>query len=89
MFDSPRRTDDPVPESCSARLRWRSSVWAIGLLVVALAVTTLLSAQRASAQLAGAKPTVVLVHGAWADASGWDGVAQRLRGEGFPVVTTT
>jgi pimeloyl-ACP methyl ester carboxylesterase len=64
-------------------------VWAIGLLVVALMVTTLLPAQRASAQLAGAKPTVVLVHGAWADASGWDGVAQRLRGEGFPVVTTT
>jgi pimeloyl-ACP methyl ester carboxylesterase len=30
-------------------------------------------------------PTVVLVHGAWADGSGWQGVYQRLRRDGFPV----
>jgi pimeloyl-ACP methyl ester carboxylesterase len=33
-----------------------------------------------------ALPTVVLVHGAWADSSGWDGVIDRLRQVGYPVV---
>ena len=32
------------------------------------------------------KPTVVLVHGAWADASSWDGVIEQLRHAGYPVV---
>lgn len=32
------------------------------------------------------KPTVVLVHGAFADASGWSAVAARLHRRGFPVV---
>ncbi|MBP0580410.1 alpha/beta hydrolase [Labrys sp. LIt4] len=33
-----------------------------------------------------AKPTVVLVHGAFADASSWNGVIQRLEKDGYPVV---
>ncbi|QLY28707.1 alpha/beta hydrolase [Nocardia huaxiensis] len=32
------------------------------------------------------KPTVVLVHGAFADASGWEQVAARLHRRGFPVI---
>ncbi|MEU9335549.1 alpha/beta hydrolase [Streptomyces sp. NPDC048290] len=32
------------------------------------------------------KPTVVLVHGAFADASGWNAVVKRLTEAGFPVV---
>ncbi|MGW2715038.1 alpha/beta fold hydrolase [Streptomyces sp. NPDC001356] len=32
------------------------------------------------------KPTVVLVHGAFADASSWNGVIERLRHAGYPVV---
>ncbi|MGW7575859.1 alpha/beta fold hydrolase [Streptomyces sp. NPDC054765] len=35
---------------------------------------------------AGAKPTVVLVHGAFADASGWNQVAGRLQRAGYTVV---
>ncbi|GAA3502856.1 alpha/beta hydrolase [Streptomyces prasinosporus] len=35
----------------------------------------------------GAKPTVVLVHGAWADASGWNEVIRSLQDRGYPVVT--
>ncbi|MBO9556018.1 alpha/beta hydrolase [Cellulomonas sp.] len=31
------------------------------------------------------KPTIVLVHGAFADASGWGGVITRLQAQGFPV----
>ena len=31
------------------------------------------------------KPTIVLVHGAWADGSGWNGVVSRLQRAGYPV----
>ncbi|MFE0604282.1 alpha/beta fold hydrolase [Streptomyces sp. NPDC058892] len=37
------------------------------------------------ADRAAPKPTVVLVHGAFADASGWNGTAARLRDQGFTV----
>lgn len=36
----------------------------------------------------GAKPTVVLVHGAWADASSWDDVITSLQVRGYPTVAT-
>lgn len=32
------------------------------------------------------KPTVVLVHGAFADSSSWDAVVSRLEGQGYPVI---
>jgi pimeloyl-ACP methyl ester carboxylesterase len=32
-----------------------------------------------------AKPSIVLVHGAWADSSSWDGVVSRLQHDGFKV----
>jgi pimeloyl-ACP methyl ester carboxylesterase len=35
---------------------------------------------------AGAKPTVVLVHGAFADGSSWNGVIERLQQQGYPVI---
>ncbi|MGO8212810.1 alpha/beta hydrolase, partial [Rhizobium ruizarguesonis] len=35
---------------------------------------------------AAEKPTVVLVHGAVADASSWNGVSTRLEKDGYPVV---
>ena len=31
------------------------------------------------------KPTIVLVHGAWADGSSWNAVSAELRGQGFTV----
>ena len=37
-------------------------------------------------QARSAKPTVVLVHGAWADATGWQHVIPLLEAQGFPVV---
>tara|TARA_R110001599_G_scaffold171353_1_gene362052 strand:- start:33700 stop:34512 length:813 start_codon:yes stop_codon:yes gene_type:complete len=33
------------------------------------------------------KPTIVLVHGAFADSSSWNGVVKKLHAEGFPVVS--
>jgi pimeloyl-ACP methyl ester carboxylesterase len=34
----------------------------------------------------GPKPTIVLIHGAFADASGWNGVIDLLRNDGYPVI---
>lgn len=34
----------------------------------------------------GSKPTIVLVHGAFADTSSWNGVVARLEKDGYPVV---
>ncbi|TQF01647.1 alpha/beta hydrolase [Kitasatospora acidiphila] len=40
----------------------------------------------ADPQSAADKPTIVLVHGAWADASSWNPVISRLEKAGYPVV---
>jgi pimeloyl-ACP methyl ester carboxylesterase len=42
-------------------------------------------AATASARTMTPKPTIVLVHGAFADSSGWNGVIDRLRRDGYPV----
>ena len=42
-------------------------------------------AQRAAAS--GARPTIVLVHGAWAGPSGWDEVVAGLRKDGYATAT--
>jgi len=34
-------------------------------------------------------PTIVLVHGAWADGSSWNAVSTELQGQGFTVLTPT
>ena len=57
------------------------------VLTAALAAACLLGPAVASPDArAAAKPTVVLVHGAFADASGWSGVISRLQEQGYPVV---
>ena len=58
------------------------------LAVLALAcvgVVAVTPADAAPPRPAAPKPTVVFVHGAFADSSGWDGVMQRLRKDGYPV----
>ena len=44
------------------------------------------AAAPSAAAAEGPKPTVVLVHGAFADASSWNGVVTRLQKQGYPVV---
>ena len=58
---------------------------AIAGLVIPL--SQIASARTAEAATAGdgPKPTIVLVHGAWADTSSWDGVIQRLQADGYTV----
>jgi pimeloyl-ACP methyl ester carboxylesterase len=59
------------------------------LTLLSAAVLLLSSASFAQASAksrsAAAKPTVVLVHGAWADGSSWDGVVALLQHEGYTV----
>ncbi|MGV9246176.1 alpha/beta fold hydrolase [Streptomyces sp. NPDC003710] len=53
----------------------------------ALAVCAVWAAPAEAADAAsGTKPTIVLVHGAFADASSWNGVVERLERQGYPVV---
>jgi pimeloyl-ACP methyl ester carboxylesterase len=50
------------------------------------APVTEVAAKPAALKPAAVKPTVVLVHGAWADASGWNAVTADLLAKGYPVV---
>jgi pimeloyl-ACP methyl ester carboxylesterase len=52
----------------------------------ATAATAATTARHApSSSAAAAKPTIVLVHGAWADSSSWNGVIERLQALGYTV----
>ena len=51
--------------------------------VLALLLTAVTPA--AASHPGGPKPTVVLVHGAWADGSSWAKVTRRLQDDGYPV----
>jgi pimeloyl-ACP methyl ester carboxylesterase len=52
-------------------------------LFAALAISGALASQ---AHAQSAKPTIVLVHGAFADASSWNGVIKILEKDGYPIV---
>ena len=63
--------------------------WKYVLAVCALAITTAIAATSASATIrhdVSPKPTIVLVHGAFADGSDWDAVIAGLQEQGYPVV---
>jgi pimeloyl-ACP methyl ester carboxylesterase len=68
-------------ESRPYRRRW--SVVAAAVLITAAVLPG--AAADASAAHNFTKPTVVLVHGAWADGSSWSGVVERLQHDGYPV----
>ncbi|ONI73994.1 alpha/beta hydrolase [Kribbella sp. ALI-6-A] len=55
-------------------------------LLLALALVFGVSGSATAAADHARKPTVVLVHGAFADASGWNDVARSLRRKGYPVL---
>ncbi|MFJ2374571.1 alpha/beta fold hydrolase [Streptomyces sp. NPDC087769] len=57
-----------------------------GVAVALLAVSVAPASAGKGSSSPGRKPTVVLVHGAFADSSSWNGVVKRLNREGYPVV---
>ncbi|WP_439379645.1 alpha/beta fold hydrolase [Amycolatopsis lexingtonensis] len=64
-------------------MRFRLSRVAVaGVAALALLATT---APATASATGGPKPTIVLVHGAWADSSSWAPVIERLRRDGYPV----
>jgi pimeloyl-ACP methyl ester carboxylesterase len=74
-----------MPASVNSRRSVLKSIAAVSGLAAAAAVApgTAAAAERLTGK---AKPTVVLVHGAWADGSSWNGVVERLQHDGY---TTT
>ena len=82
----------------AVRLTRPRLIIAIIAAVLAAATVLALSSQAAFARPdgpralhgnGGTKPVIVLVHGAWADASSWDGVIQRLQNDGYTAVSYT
>src|SRR4051812_918343 len=59
---------------------------AIAAVAIAALATTATSTVAAPAKTRQNQPTVVLVHGAFADASTWNGVIDRLQRDGYPVI---
>ncbi len=73
-------------------IRARSHLLGASLLAMILAVVGLLlpmsqlaSARTVTATSTGPKPSIVLVHGAWADSSSWNAVVTRLQHDGYTV----
>jgi pimeloyl-ACP methyl ester carboxylesterase len=69
--------------------RPRLLITAVISLLALIGITGLFGAAASaqpSASVRGAKPTVVLIHGAFADASGWAAVITRLQDRGYPVL---
>ncbi|MDX3237068.1 alpha/beta hydrolase [Streptomyces sp. ME03-5709C] len=59
---------------------------AAGVAALTLTATAPANAAKAAHHPQEKKPTVVLVHGAFADSSSWNGVVTRLKHAGYPVV---
>src|SRR5262249_12011096 len=69
----------------SVRLSRPTLLIALGLALVSLLALAGGSAGATSHDRGGAQPTIVLVHGDWADASSWTDVIKRLQRKGFTV----
>lgn len=67
------------------RLIIAAVIMAVAGLVIPLSQIASAGAAEAAPAGDGPKPTIVLVHGAWADTSSWDGVIQRLQADGYTV----
>jgi pimeloyl-ACP methyl ester carboxylesterase len=80
-MSSSRSSRVPFPSAVGLRLPQL-------VLLVAFAVLLAFSPQSSSAAAdsSSPKPTIVLVHGAWADGSSWHPVTQRLQGQGYTVL---
>jgi len=67
------------------RLITAAAIVAIAGLVIPFSQIASARAAEAAAAGHGPKPTIVLVHGAWASTGNWDGVIQRLQADGYTV----
>lgn len=63
----------------------RRRIAALGAAVLAILIAAVSLTMPAEAHTT--KPTIVLVHGAWADSTSWDRVARQLKDDGYRTVT--
>jgi pimeloyl-ACP methyl ester carboxylesterase len=70
----------------NARRRRLRAALLIGTLTLGTTAANPTVAEARGPSRGDEKPTIVLVHGAWADASSWSRVVRRLQGDGYPVV---
>jgi pimeloyl-ACP methyl ester carboxylesterase len=63
-----------------------SPLFLVALLTIVVVVASLRSVARALQEPNDGKPTVVLVHGAFAESSSWNGVTERLLARGYLVI---
>jgi pimeloyl-ACP methyl ester carboxylesterase len=68
------------------RYRWAAALALMVLASLAISLAASRSQADVAARPAGAKPTVVLVNGAWANNASWTGVIERLQAQGYPVI---
>ena len=61
-------------------------IFAMASSAVAVLAAVALHPGPANAASSGAKPTIVLVHGAFAESASWNGVVDRLLAKGYPVI---
>jgi pimeloyl-ACP methyl ester carboxylesterase len=74
----------PIHRTVHRRMRGTAAV--LLAFVALFGALTASSAASAEPSTPGERPTIVLVHGAFADASGWDAVTERLQDRGFTVL---
>ena len=67
------------------RLTLIAAVAAIAALLIPASQIASAGTVRPSGGTSGPRPSIVLVHGAWADSSSWDAVASRLQRDGYTV----
>jgi pimeloyl-ACP methyl ester carboxylesterase len=84
MFGVPENFNDVNPRSCIAKPRRTGGLARFTIVATILCVAVVSSIPRSQAQESGVK-NIVLVHGAWADGSGWRGVYDILVKDGFNV----
>ena len=70
-----------------ARLRFIIPALALAIAALVIPFSQIASAQATTRAVHsdGTKPTIVLLHGAWASSGNWDGVIQRLQADGYTV----
>jgi pimeloyl-ACP methyl ester carboxylesterase len=69
-----------------ARRRRYLAALATALLLCCVAALQVLPDATATQGRPAARPTIVLVHGAWADSSSWSGAIERLQADGYRVL---
>ena len=69
------------PKNCS-----RAAISAALLALGCIGMLGMPVGSASASEPESAKPTIVLVHGAFADSSSWDGVISKLQGDGYNVI---